>query len=111
MNVTIDPKTQLPVYALEKKDISDANLIRKMMEHKGWKVLKKYVEVGRENLIDNGKNGVKLKDKSELSKERWAILMGFDECSRLAERVVARAEEFSKEEYKEEQKHESYDDE
>lgn len=99
MKIEIDQKKQTPRFVLEKKDVADANSIRRMMEERGWKILKKYMEAGRESLIENGKNGIKSRAKSELSKERWAILMGFDECSILAERIVKRAEEFSKEEY------------
>ena len=98
MKVRIDPKTHTPRYMPEKKDISDVNSIKKMMETRGWKILRKYVEIGRETLIDFGKNGIKSKDSIEQSKERWAILMGYDECIALPDRLVKRVDEFIKEE-------------
>lgn len=100
MEIVFDEKTGVPRVSIDKneklsmQDLDDARFIKTMLNSRGWKALKKYQEVGRESIIDAGKLGIKSRDTSELSRLKWAILKGWDENSKLAERIVARAEEY-----------------
>lgn len=94
MKISIDPKSNLPRFDLEDKDLRDAEQIRQMMESKGWKTLESYVISAREQIIEVGKSSISTRAKRDLSDLKWAILKGWDECSILAQRVVARAQEF-----------------
>ena len=97
MEVSFDEKTGVPKFVLNKldeKDIDDAKDIERMMQTPGWAVLKNYFEVAREAIIDKGKDCTRLKSKREMAAERWAVLKGWDEAAKLADKIVARAVSF-----------------
>lgn len=98
MKISIDPKTNLPRFNLEEKDLNDAREIQVMMGSKGWKILHDYVISAREQILEVGKSGISSRAKRDLSDLKWAVLKGWDECSILADRVVARAQEFKDQE-------------
>lgn len=112
MEIIFDEKTGVPKISIDKneklslQDLDDARFIKSMLNSRGWKALKKYMEVGRESIIDAGKLGIKSKETADLSKIKWSVLKGWDENSKLAERIVARAEEYQPQE---EPKHDEQD--
>ena len=99
MEVVFNEKTGFPEVRftkdeeLSKKDLKDARAIGAVMRMEGWKVLETYWEIGRESILDAGKNGLKLKDTSELSNLKLAILKGWDECRTMASRIISRVEQ------------------
>jgi len=96
MNIAFDPKTGVPKFTLEKKDLKDAQEIERTMGTKGWKILKDYLAVGRESIIESGKDGIRTRSKKELSSEKWAVLKGWDESNAIPDRIILRAQEFLK---------------
>lgn len=101
MIVKFNDKLGLPQFRLEQKDLNDARAIEDMMKTKGWKILMDYWELGRESVIEAGKDGIRLKSKKDLSPEKWALLKGFDECCAIPQRIVGRAKEELKREEEE----------
>jgi hypothetical protein len=97
MKITFDNKTSLPKFVLEKKDLKDANAISEMMKTEGWKILKDYLTVARESLIDAGKDGISTRAKRDLSDIKFACIKGFDEAFLIPDRIVLRAEQFIEE--------------
>ena len=57
-----------------------------------WPILKKYFMQMREELILNGKQGVKNKSERELADLKWATLVGFDEAIVVPEKIVEQLE-------------------
>jgi hypothetical protein len=101
MKIEIDPKTfetkfgRMPKDGeLRQEDLEEARQIKKMMMSKGWKILCKYEEFGQQSILDVGMNGIKAEETRGLSDLKWGILKGWTENSKLAERIVARAEEY-----------------
>lgn len=92
MKLTQD-KFGVPRVEIEEKDIEDAHEIEKMMQSKGWQVLKGYENYAREMMIRSGKEGIKKRASRDLSDIRWAIINGFDEAIILAERIVQKSKE------------------
>lgn len=92
MKLTQD-KFGVPRVEIEEKDIEDAYEIEKMMQTKGWQILKGYESYAREMMINSGKEGIKKRASRDLSDIRWAIMQGFDEAIILADRVVKRSKE------------------
>lgn len=86
------------MFELEEKDLRDAMEIEKTMDTPGWKILAEYVSFGREHILDAGKDGIRTRQKRELSAEKWAVLKGWDEFKLLPERIIKRAHEFLAEE-------------
>lgn len=113
MKISIDPKTSLPRFRLERKDLEDARKIQEMMETEGWKILKDYLEVARESLIESGKDDIYSRAKRDLADIRFAVIKGFDEAFSIPQRIVLRAEKFIEEERKAQKEEEGgqYDDE
>lgn len=93
MELQFDERTNLPSINLNEQDIEDARAIKKMLDSKGWKVLSKYMAVGRESIIDAIKDCVRYRD---ITPERAAVLKGWDECSGMADKIVRRHDEFIK---------------
>ena len=109
MKANINPKTGLPAFILEEKDLHDAREIELMMKSKGWQILEDYWTFGRETIMDAGMDGIRTKSKRELSDMKWAILKGFTECMKIPERIVQRADQFKKDdEVKEEDDDEQF---
>ncbi len=100
MKISFNDKTQTPRFQLEDKDISDAREIGIMLKTRGWEILKDYILVARESILEAGKDGVRTRAKRELSSEKWSVLKGGDECALLPERVVKRAKDYEDEEAK-----------
>ena len=96
MEVKINPKTGMPEFVVEKRDIQDANEILKMTKTKGWLIFMDKLNLTREKFINAGKEGIKTRAKRDLSDIKWAILSGMDEYMRLAPRILELAEEFNK---------------
>lgn len=94
MEIRIDPKTNRPIIKLNESDIQRDMKIKDMMNTEGWKILRNYYEIAREQFIELGKNGVKTRAKKELSAERWAQLIGFDEFLLIPERIMERLKEY-----------------
>lgn len=94
MRFDFDHKLNTPKFELNEKDMRDASEIEAMMQTPGWKILKDYFEYGRECILDAGKDGIRTRAKQELSDIKWGILKGWDECNKIAERVVQRAKDF-----------------
>lgn len=99
MKTGFDKKTGLPTIGneLSEDDIKDARDIARLMRTSGWRALIKYMDVGRESIIDNIKDCSASVEKRDLCGQRGAILRGWDECRTLPQRIVSRAEEFLKE--------------
>lgn len=97
MEIRIDPKTGKPQLKLNESEVDQDRKIKAMMQTEGWKILRNYYEIAREQFIELGKNGVKTRAKRELSSERWAQLIGFDEFLLIPERIVERLKEYDAE--------------
>jgi len=94
MKIDQNAKTGAFTVDLDKKDLQDAEAIVQMMKMPGWKILMDYMNVARELILTTGKSGIRTKDKSVLSAERWGILAGFDTAKTLANNIVERAIDF-----------------
>lgn len=95
--------------ALREKELSDARAIRRMMNTEGWKIFKTYEEVGLQSILDAGMAGIRSETTEKLSARKWAILKGYVEHSKLAERIVARADAYLEDKPEEENNNDGSD--
>ena len=79
---------------LDEKDLQEAQEIQTTLMSPGWKLIRNYYEYGREQILDAGKAGARKTDTKDLSPIRWGMLDGFDQCAKLPEIIVKRAEDF-----------------
>ena len=80
MEIKFNERTQKIQFSVSKDDMNHAKLLEQMLTSEGWKILQKYYEVGREEIMDAGKKGARNRSKKELSSEKWAMLDGFDQA-------------------------------
>jgi len=66
------------LFDIEDKDVPKVQSIVQMLNTEGWKHFQAFIGQMREEIISEGKNGIKSKAKRELSPEKWATLYGFD---------------------------------
>ncbi len=100
MDWKMNPKTGDVIYVVEDEDdCNEIRLIAQVMNMEGWKVLEKYLKLGREAIIDSAKNMI---DEDRVSR-RISQLKGFDNCRVTAEFLVEQARAYEDKGVKEEQ--------
>jgi hypothetical protein len=77
-----------PSFEVDEVDIQNSIEIEKVMQMKGWQILKDLEKEAREYMIQSGKDCAKTSERKELSVSRWAYLDGFDKCRILADDFV-----------------------
>lgn len=115
MKVTFDDIAKEVDLRFDKKDkneIYEYRLtlasLKALVDSEGYKKLKEYERLAREQIIDSGKRGTRDKDKNELSSEKWSMLDGFDQCVLMAEKLIKKLNDYI--ETKEEEQKEKQED-
>lgn len=90
-----------PSFEVDDTDVENSIEIEKVMQMKGWQILKELERESREYMIQSGKDCSRTTERKELSGMRWAFLDGFDKCRILADDFVRQIKIMIEEKHKE----------
>ena len=96
MKVSVSRKTGEVMLQIEDEvDVANVSRIAEVVNMAGWKILQGYIQVGREAIIEAGKESSRKRVTVELASKKWAMLDGYDNCGAIAETLVANGKEFA----------------